>query len=197
MNPELLPTKRNLLTAKRNLVLANHGHDLLDKKQKVLMRELISIKNSASQLRVQLDNALKKAIMLGDKRLKKISGKIPLDTSLKITYRNVMGALIPKIEGKLKDYVSPPYALGESTCSIDEAFFAWVDVKFLIQKLAEAETSTRNIKSQLQKARRRAAALKNITIPAYEARIKYISEQLEECERDELARVKIARENIL
>jgi len=198
MNPELLPTKRNLMLAKRNLTFANQGHDLLDKKYKVLLRELTTLKSTTNQLKRQFGDALQNAkkllavvqIEVGDKSLKKISGLQPPDTSLHITYRSIMGAVIPKIESDTKKHIAPPYNLCDSTASLDEAFFAWQKVKFLLVKLIEAETATRRITIQLQKAKKRAAALKNITIPLYESRIKHISDRLEERERDELVRVK-------
>ena len=198
MNPEQFPTKRNLMTAKRNLTLANQGHNLLDKKYKVLLRELAAVKFLANQLKRQLDDALQNATALltvaktevGDRTLKKISDAQHLDTSLQITYRNIMGAMIPKMEGGTKKHTAPPYSLSESTASLDEALFAWQSVKVLLVKRIEAETAMQRITVQLQKAKKRAAALKNITIPLYESRIKYISNQLEERERDELVRIK-------
>ena len=198
MNPELLPTKQNLILAKRNLAFANQGHDLLDKKYKVLLRELVAVKSLTKQLRCQFDEALQNAKTLltaaqmevGGKTLKKISDSQSLDTSLLISYHSIMGAMIPKIEGITKKHITPPYSLCDSTASLDEAFFAWQNVKILLVKLIEAETAAQRITVQLQKTKKRAAALKNITIPSYESRIKYISTQLEERERDELTRIK-------
>jgi len=198
MNSELFPTKRNLTLAKRNLAFANQGHDLLDKKYKVLLRELSVIKSSASQFKCQFEKALQSAKTLlvtaqtevGDKALKKITESQPIDISVRISYRNVMGATIPKIECDAKKHTIPPYSLCDSTASLDEAFFAWQHVKFLLVKLIETETAAQRIHMQLQKAKKRAAALENIIIPAYQLQIKYISAQLEERERDELTRIK-------
>jgi len=199
MNPEFLPTKHNLLATKKNLLLAKQGHDLLDKKQKVLMRELNKIKKSVNQLQMKLEFALEKAIKMlcvakagmGGHAIKKLCNKITPDKDLLISNKIIMGVLIPKVSAK--NHTPPPYALWESTASIDEAFLAWQKVKFLMQKLAEVETGTRNLSTQLKKTQKRAAALKNIIIPIQEKRIKYISEQLEERERDDLARVRVAR----
>ena len=204
MNPELLPTKRNLILAKRNLALAIQGHDLLDKKHKVLLRELSAVKSSVTQLKCQFDKALQNAktilsvaqMEVGDRRLKKIIKSQPIDTSLQISYRSVMGAVIPQMEYDAKKHAAPPYSLYDSTASFDEAFFAWQSVKFLLIKLIEAEITTQRITTQLKKAKKRASALKNITIPGYETRIKYISNQLEEKERDELARIKKSQVSI-
>ena len=198
MNSELLPTKRNLMLAKRNLEFASQGHDLLDKKYKVLLRALSAVKFSVDQLRHQLDDALENAkkmvaiaqMEVGDKSLKKIINSQPLDASIQISYHSIMGAIIPKIKYDNKKHTTPPYSLCGSTVSLDDAFFAWQSVKFLLIKLIEAEIAVQHVNAQLQKAKKRAAALENIIIPTYKSRIKYISNQLEEKERDELIRIK-------
>jgi len=114
-----------------------------------------------------------------------------------------MGAVVPRINSSdstltcsEESIAKPTYSLYESTASLDEAFFAWKNVKHLLIRLAEAETTIQRINTQLQKAKKRATALKNITIPKYEAHVKYITNQLEERERDELARVKMAWEKL-
>lgn len=204
MNPNLLPTKRNLNIIRRNLSIATQGHNLLDKKHKVILRELVFTKITWKELQNRFYDVLQNAKNMldtaksevGDKLQKKIIESQPLDTSLQITYRSIMGVVIAKVNINKKKYTSPPYTLGESTVSLDEALFAWQNVKILLVKLAEAETAINHINLQLQKARKRAAALKNITIPAYESQIKYISNQLEERERDELARVKAAASKV-
>jgi len=200
LKPDLIPTKRNLLITKKNLVMANKGHELLDKKYKVLLREFLVVKKESIQLQNQLQPIMVQGIKLlifvqmemGEKNLVKISNQIPFDT-LEITYKNTMGASIPNIIITHNTNNIIGYNLNESTATLDEAFLVWKDIKNLIQKLVEIEITVEQINKTLKKARKRAAALKNITIPAYEKRIKYIAEQLEERERDEIARVSVAR----
>ena len=193
MNPDNLPTKRNFLSAKRKLQLANHGHSLLDMKYKVLTRELSAIKKNIHSLREELINAIStgcKLLPVEICNIKKISDKMPLIKNLQITYKSVMGVKIPQMAVQEPRLTVPPYSLGETSSNTDKALLAWQKVTKLLIQLAEAEVSERNILIQMKKAQKRAAALKNITIPKLESRIKYISAQLEERERDELARVK-------
>ncbi|MCL2285061.1 MAG: V-type ATP synthase subunit D [Firmicutes bacterium] len=172
---DLLPTKRNLLLLKRNLKLVKQGHDLLEKKHKILLLEQNAAKRKAAQIKHELTDALTNAKQLlviaraevGDKPVNKICGLQPQDTN-----------------------ELPPYSLWESTVSLDEAFFAWQKVKILKVKHGDAELAVQRISVQLKKTAKRAAALKSIQIPFYESRAKYISNQLEEQERDELARIK-------
>ena len=195
MNYENLPTKRNLLHAKRSLHLANYGYNLLEKKQKILMRELTDIKKKISKLKILVSQSLLHGNTLLEKEnkenVKRISGKMPLIKSLQIAYKNIMGARIPKIIFEKFNYSAPPYSLGESTSNIDHTLIAWQKVAMLLIKLSEAEIAKNNMLLLLQKVSKRCSALKNITIPTYEIRIKHITSQLEERERDELARNKL------
>lgn len=82
--------------------------------------------------------------------------------------------------------------MAESTVKLDEAFFLWVDVKIILKKLAEAQTALLRIATEMKKAKKRAAALENIVIPMYKTRIKYITDSLEERERDEFNMIRVA-----
>jgi len=192
MNPDNLPTKQNLLAAKKNLKTANQGYDLLDKKHKVLMLEFVAIKNNVKLLQSQLNTTKEHAFLrlsaakdeLGYKKLKKLCDRVPDDTKLQMSTRIIMGVSIAEIIENDKK-TTPSYSLAESTISLDEAFLAWTEVKVLIQKLAATQTTLRRISTEMQKTKKRAAALENIVIPMYETRIKYIADRLEERERDE------------
>jgi V/A-type H+-transporting ATPase subunit D len=82
------------------------------------------------------------------------------------------------------------YPLAGTTASLDAAFFTWQAAKEALRQWAEAEGALRRLAQAMQKARKRAAALGNVTIPAYEVRIKRIQSQLEERERDEQIRIR-------
>lgn len=195
---EMQPTKKNLQTAKYKLYLATQGYDLLDRKHKTYLQELALIENTTKQLKNQLISRLKVSkyllnrtkLEIREKRLKKITKKVAIDTSLIITLRSIMGIKVPKIEEMIEKM--PPYNLCEGSIALDETFLAWQEVKILLLRLAELQTATKCIKAGMKKAQKRASALKNVTIPKYEAQTKYISNQLEERERDELARIKLA-----
>jgi len=195
---EMQPTKKNLQAAKYKLYLATQGYDLLDRKHKTYLQELALIENTTKQLKNQLISRLKVSknllnrtkLEIRKKRLKKITQKIVIDTSVIITFRSIMGIKVPIIEEMVEK--KPPYNLYEGSISLDETFLAWQEVKILLLRLAELQTAIKYIKAGMKKAQKRASALKNITIPKYEDQIKYISNQLEERERDELARIKLA-----
>ena len=59
--------------------------------------------------------------------------------------------------------------------------------------LAEVENSVYRLANNIRKTQKRANALKNISIPRFEETIKFISESLEEKEREEFSRQKVIK----
>ena len=49
----IFPTKGNLINVKKSLQLARMGYDLLDRKRNILIRELMTMIDSAKKLRNQ------------------------------------------------------------------------------------------------------------------------------------------------
>ena len=175
MDSNALPTKRNLLQAKHNLILAKKGHDLLDMRYKALLHELVDTRNIASKLREKL-------------RRKII-----------IAYQSLAIAQIEMehLEDFWKKYFwnkNMTYELSDTCASWDEAFISWQGILNNIEELATVEAEIYRLIIRIKRTQKRAASLRNVTIPNYEARVKYISEQLEEKERDELIRLKVSKE---
>ena len=61
------------------------------------------------------------------------------------------------------------------------------------QNLAEVENSVYRLANAIRKAQKRANALKNIVIPDFEHNIKFITDALEEKEREEFSRQKVIK----
>ena len=80
--------------------------------------------------------------------------------------------------------------------SADEAQKAFNRVKELTIKLSTIETSAIRLATNIKKTQKRANALKNITIPTYEAIVKNITNALEEKEREEFTRLKVIKERL-
>jgi len=202
MDTYKLPTKKNLLLAKQRLALARKGYDLLDKKRHVLIRELATVEAQAGQLLRELYDALHIAYAallvthaeMGTKRVEKVSNDMHAGVAVRIHFHGIMGVEVPQIS-MCDDDIKPviPYALSETTVSLDEAVLAWTKARELIISHAAIENTMYRLNLHIKKTQKRANALGNITIPMYEARIKYIQERLEERERDELARLKLVK----
>ena len=167
---KVVPTKGNLISTKKQLQLAVLGYDLLDKKRNVLIKEMMSLLGLISDLVTAT----------------------PIDYGISIAYRSVMGVEIPKITYHKQPMVCS-YNMDRSNSKVDYAYECFYRVKELTVVLAEVENSVYRLANTIRKTQKRANALKNISIPRFEETIKFISESLEEKEREEFSRQKVIK----
>ena len=66
-------------------------------------------------------------------------------------------------------------------------------MKELTARLATVETSAYRLAESIKKTQKRANALKNITIPSYQALVTEITNALEEKDREEFTRLKVIK----
>lgn len=200
MDPNTFPTKGNLILAKNSLALSRQGFDLMDKKRNILIRELMDLIAEATDIQEEIDTtftnayrALQKAnIQMGIHEVEQISMAIPLEDSIRIKRRSVMGTEIPKVEYEKKQQ-KPAYSFYHTKMSLDEACQQFQKVKELTIRLAEIENSAYRLAYNIKKTQKRANALQNITIPKYESLAKDIQEYLDEKEREEFTRLKVIK----
>ena len=200
MNPNSFPTKGNLMLAKNSLALAQQGYGLMDKKRNILIRELMGLIDEAKDIQSEIDTtfntayrALQKAnIEMGISYVQELSYTIPIDTSIKIKTRSIMGTEIPLVESTPTP-VAPTYAFFSTTEALDEARLDFEKVKELTIKLSTVEISAYRLAGNIRKTQKRANALKNITIPTYQTLVRDISNALEEKEREEFTRLKVIK----
>lgn len=200
MDPNTFPTKGNLILAKNSLALSRQGFDLMDKKRNILIRELMGLIEQAKDIQSQIDitfrtayAALQKANMeMGISNVRSISHIIPIEDSIRIKTRSIMGTEIPLVELKPQTTV-PTYAFYSTRQSLDEARIAFERVKELTVHLSAVENSAYRLAANIKKTQKRANALKNITIPHYEQLTKDITNALEEKEREEFTRLKVIK----
>lgn len=202
MDPNTFPTKGNLILAKNSLALSRQGYDLMDKKRNILIRELMDLIAEATDIQEEIDStftsayrALQKAnIQMGIHQVEQISLAVPVENSIQIKRRSVMGTEIPKVEYEQSEQ-KPAYSFYGTKMSLDEACQQFGRVKELTIRLAEIENSAYRLAYNIKKTQKRANALSNITIPRYERLAKEIQEYLEEKEREEFTRLKVIKRN--
>lgn len=200
MNPNSFPTKGNLILAKNSLALARQGYGLMDKKRNILIRELMNLIDEAKGIQSEIDvtfteaySALQKAnIELGINYVQEISASVPVENGIKIKARSIMGTEIPLVQHEDAP-MNLTYAYYSTRESLDEARVKFEKVKELTIKLSMVENSAYRLANNIKKTQKRANALKNITIPTYEALTKNITNALEEKEREEFTRLKVIK----
>lgn len=200
MNPNTFPTKGNLILAKNSLALAKQGYELMDKKRNILIKELMELIDEAKGIQSEIDEtftsaykALQKAnIELGIDYVKDIAMAVPVDDSVRIKTRSIMGTEIPLVEHE-KRPLNLTYAYYSTRESLDEARYKFERVKELTLKLSMVENSAYRLANNIKRTQKRANALKNITIPRYETLTRSITNSLEEKDREEFTRLKVIK----
>ncbi|MBU5626069.1 V-type ATP synthase subunit D [Oscillibacter sp. MSJ-2] len=199
MSQQIFATKGNLIAAKKSLALSSMGFDLLDRKRNVLIREMMSLLDQSRQLRREIGSTYQQAYealakanqtlgSVGD-----LAQAAPVDHGIgRIRFRSVMGVDIPIVE-----YEEPQrtlsYGLHQSNSLLDNAYCRFCEAKRMTALLAEVENSAFRLAQAIVKTQRRANALKNVSIPTLESTVKFITDALEEKEREEFSRLKVIK----
>ncbi len=191
-------TKNNLTAQKKSLDLAKLGYDLMDKKRNILVREMLTLAEKASTIQKDIDTAyvqayaaLEKAtVTLGD--CSKYAQCVPIDDSVSLKIRSVMGVELPElsIESNLP-YIY--YGMNDTNSQLDEAFYQFEKVKKLTVELAQIESGVIRLADAIKKTQKRTNALSNIMIPKFTSTIKFISDALDEKEREDFTRLKVIK----
>ena len=201
MDPRTFPTKGNLILAKNSLALANQGYELMDKKRNILIRELMELIDQAKDIQEQIDSTFTHAykclqhanIEHGISLVSQLAYTVPIEDSIKIKSRSIMGTEIPLVD-YTPDENQPTYSFSTTDESIDRAREAFRKVKELTIKLSMIENAAYRLENNIKKTQKRANALKNITIPTYTTLVSSISNALEEKEREEFTRLKVIKQ---
>ena len=199
MAQQIFPTKANLMNTKKSLELAKLGYDLMDRKRNILVREMMRLIDEAKDVQQQIGevyagayDALKKASLnLGD--CSRFAGAIPVDDSVSLDYRSVMGVELPTVQLKEQTVDVRAFGFLETNADFDEACRRFSEVKALTASLSEIESSICRLADAVKKTQKRSNALSNIMIPRFEATVKQISEALDEKEREDFSRLKVVK----
>ena len=233
---QVFPTKANLMTTKKSLELAKLGYDLMDRKRNILVREMMSLIDEAKRVQNEIGdvyaeayNALKTALLnLGD--CSRFAGAIPIDDTVSVDYRSVMGVEVPIVtigdlgtnvrnSTKYRSAGGPPMSeiddidlvtegivtIGEVETNVrnfgflatnsdfDEACLRFSEVKKLTVQLAQIESSIYRLADAVKKTQKRSNALNHIMIPRLTSTVKFITEALDEKEREDFSRLKVTK----
>ena len=121
MDPNTFPTKGNLILAKNALALSKQGFDLMDKKRNILIRELMDLIDEAKDIQEEIDTTFTRAyaclqranIQHGISKVEELAYTVPIEDSIRIQTRSIMGTEIPKVKYE-KENTRPTYAIRTS-----------------------------------------------------------------------------------
>lgn len=198
MSSQVFPTKGNLMALQKSYDLAKKGYELMDRKRNILIREMMTMLEDVRVVRNELSDTYQKAyqalqeanITLGI--VSDIAKSIPLDQNVSVSYRSVMGVEIPEVS-HFFEHVKITYGIGHTNTKFDFAYKSFLKVRELTVKLAEIDNATYRLANAIRRSQKRANALQNIVIPRFEADIKFITEALEEKEREAFTRQKVIK----
>lgn len=195
---QVFPTKGNLILTKKNLQLAALGYELLDRKRNILIREIMTLVEKAKELRSSIEDTYKEAyamLQLANMSMGVIQPYaecMPIENGVELSSKSVMGVELPEV--RLNEMpIEPSYGFSRTNSQLDRAYMAFEEVKRKTVTLAEVENSIYRLSVAIKKTQRRANALQNIIIPRNEALVKFISDSLEEKDREEFSRMKVIK----
>lgn len=200
MSKQVFPTKGNLIATKKSSELAHMGYELMDRKRNILIREMMQLLDDVKMIRDQITETYAQAYLALQEAnmslgvISDVVDAVPIDNGIHVSYRSVMGVDIPKVTYDKQ----PPqlsYGLERANSKLDYAYRCFHKVKELTVILAEVENSVYRLANAIRKAQKRANALKNIVIPDFQETVKFISDALEEKEREEFSRQKVIKAN--
>lgn len=192
------PTKGSLMAIQKSLSLSTLGFELLDRKRNILIREMMLLIDKVKSLRGEISSTYREAyealqeanLTLG--MVQETAMAVPVDDGVTITYRSVMGVEIPNVR-LAESEIRMCYGLDRTNSRLDYAYVCFQKAKRVTALLAEVENSVYRLANAIRKTQRRANALENIVIPRYEETAKFITDALEEKDREEFSRLKVIK----
>ena len=194
-----VPTKGNLMAVKKSLALARVGYELLDKKRNILIREMMALIDRASEIQGTIDKAFSDAYIALQKAnitlgfCDELSKTVPIEDSVTMDARSIMGVEIPILSIDKPDEHELHCGLSHTNARFDEAVARFMRAKYLTVELAEIENSVYRLAVAIKQTQKRANALKNIMIPKFEGDVKFITDALDEKDREEFSRLKVIK----
>ena len=196
----LPPTRSSLLSVERNLAFAQEGYELLEQKRQILVLELMGRLERARAVQKQVDErmsaayeALKAALAVsGAAEMQRESLGIVGTHELAVSEQRVMGINLPSVTVSVQP-VTPEFAPGAGAAKSDEVMKLFRQALEAVGRLAEVENAVVRLSRELKKTQRRVNALEKTFLPDYRETVRYITDVLEERERDAFVIMKMTK----
>lgn len=203
---QLQETRMELLNLSKRQATIVHAKKLLEKKQKILMQEIVKIVGQvftgqseliSSSLRSRYALSQAEAV-LGEEVV--LSAGLATDRRFPFDFRmdNVMGVFVPEFELKIQSraVMERGYSLTNTSLLIDEvAETAETEVNAII-RLANSELRLKRLLTEYQRTSRRLNAFEHLILPQIQTQMNQIQLALEERERFDYYRLKLVKKII-
>lgn len=197
------PTKSNLLRLRRERSFAREGHQLLQQKKDILMAELLALVDRARTAQEQMDRLLRTAfsslrnaiVRMGRNSVAQTAVAVSLSSRVSVSRRRVMGLSLPIVETSVGE-LCPSFRSAETSFWVDEATLRFTEVLKALGMLVETKVSLTLLAQEVRKTLRRVNALEKIAIPDYDESLKYITDTLEEMERQTFFTMKLVKNRL-
>ncbi len=201
MKLDIPPTRMQLLRLKRRAIIARRGHKLLKDKQDELMRQILALVSQIRDLRLKIEDELKRAFgyfyFASSKQAPKATDEALLATTKAIdidyTTKRILNLKIPKFSETLSGGLIG-YGFMTTSGDLDLALLKIDQLIAHLLELAELEKSLELLATEIEKTRRRVNALEYILIPSIDETIRFINLKLSEMERGDLTRLMRVKE---
>ena len=203
MDTSLAPTRSNLMKVKDELEFSKLGYDLLDQKKSILVSELLTLVDQAVDYQNRVENALfaadmtlENAIMhMGRLKVANLAGAVNITSSISLGSRKVMGVPLPKVDTAFSG--SGPYFSPEGTSMLSEmALGKFREALELMGRMAELKVSIMRLSREVKKTIRKVNALEKLVIPDKEETLRYLSDRIEEQERESFTQLKAVKDKL-
>lgn len=198
---ELPPTKSSLRKIKDDLSFAYEGYDLLNQKREILAIELVRKIDEIRKVEADFQKVLHElyteyrnaAVNMGSEAVTLQSCLETRGYFLKTDFTRLMGLKLLNMALDLKN-PHPAFSLPQTTAAYDNARKKSRQALQILSRYATVTKSVIMLSRELKKVQRRVNALEKIFIPQHEEAKKYITDRLEEMEREEVFVKKLIRQ---
>jgi V/A-type H+/Na+-transporting ATPase subunit D len=198
---ELPPTKSSLRKLKEELSFAYEGYDLLNQKREILALEIVRKAGAIKALEAEFQQAIGElyaayriaAIDTGFDAITVQSCLEPRSYFLRMELSKLMGLKLLNFRLSMKE-LRAPVTLPQTTATYDEARDKSRKTLELLTRYATMTKSVMMLSRELKKVQRRVNALEKIFIPQHEEAKKFITDRIEEMEREEVFVKKLIRQ---
>ena len=197
------PNRMELTLLREKLAVAKRGHKLLKDKQDALTQRFIALSEQTRSLRREVETQLQKinssflfaaAMVDQDKMLLNLSYQAA-DLRLHVKSRKLLNLRVPAFtmqdeegEAHTKDRLYP-YSFRSTSGDMDLATIRLRHILPRMIELAEKEKACQLLSEEIQGTRRRVNALEFRIIVDFEETIQYVLMQINENERNNIARL--------